>query len=118
MDEPLISHVLLLPLNYNPLSGEAGRGPPVPQEIIDEMLTEIYVLAGGYSHAGVVQGAYRMANGARQDDDSLQIWIWVCEKDIPSLRQLVAKFGKMLGQGQMYLERITGTRLDLIPPLD
>ncbi len=114
----MIKHVLLLPQNYNPPPSETGKGPPVPQEIIDGMLTEIYVLAGGYSHAGVVQGAYRMASGARQDDDSLQIWIWVREEDIPDLRQLVAKFGKMLGQERMYLERITGTTLDLIPPLD
>jgi hypothetical protein len=86
MDESRIKHVLLLPLNYNPPPGQAGKGSPVQQEIIDGMLDEIYVLAGGYTQAGVVAGAYRMASGARQDDDSLQIWIWVCEKEIPDLR--------------------------------
>ena len=116
MGEPKIKHVLLLPLNYNPPPGNTGKGPPVPQEIIDGILDEVYVLAGGYTQAGVVKGAYRMASGGRQDDDSLQIWIWVSEEEIPDLRKLIAKFGKTLGQEEMYLERVVGTTLDLIPP--
>jgi len=114
-DVPRIKHILLLPLRYNPPPGTTGKGPPVPQEIIDGILDQIFTIAGGYSVTGVVQGAYAMASGARQDDDSLQIWIWVSEDDIPDLRKLVGTVGRMLGQETMYLERVEGT-LDLIPP--
>ena len=38
----MIKHVLLLPLNYNPPPGETGKGPPVPQEVVDGMLTETH----------------------------------------------------------------------------
>jgi hypothetical protein len=115
MGEPKIKHVLLLPLNYNPPQGSTGKGPPVPQGVIDEMLDEIYVFAGGYTVAGTVRGAYRMEDGSRQDDDSLQIWIGVYEEEIPDLKKIVAEFGKRLGQEQMYLERTGGT-IDFVPP--
>lgn len=79
------------------------------------MLDEIYEFAGGHTVGGTVQGAYRMESGARQDDDSLEVWIGVFEEEIPDLKRMVAKFGKKLGQEQMYLERTGGT-IDFIPP--
>jgi hypothetical protein len=109
MEEPKIKYVLLVPLTYN-------DGSCVPQEILDGMLDEIFVLAGGYSIAGTVKGAYRMSDGTRQEDESLQVWIGVREEEIPDLQRLVAKFGKLLGQEMMYLERTGGT-IDFIPPL-
>lgn len=114
MGELKVKHVLLLPLNYNPPPGTTGKGPPVPWEIIEGMLDEIYVFAGGYTAAGTVEGAYRMENGARQDDESLEIWIGVLEEEIPGLKKMVAKFGRELGQEQMYLERTGGT-IEFIP---
>ena len=118
MGDQRIKHALLLPVNYNPPPGTKGKGPPVPREIIDGILDEIYVVAGGYSITGTVQGAYPMESGERQNDDSLQIWMWVCEEDVPALKSLVGKIGKKLGQEMMYLERIEGTKLELIPPLE
>ncbi len=59
MEEPKIKYVLLLPLSYN-------DGRLVPLEVLDGMLDEIFVLAGGYSIAGTVRGAYRMNDGTKQ----------------------------------------------------
>ncbi len=109
MEEPKTKYVLLLPLNYN-------DGRVVPQEVLSGMLDEIFVLAGGHAIAGTVKGAYRMKDGTRQEDDSLQIWIGVWEHEVPELKEMVAKFGKTLGQERMYLERTGGT-IDFIPPL-
>lgn len=114
IDGPRIKHILLLPLNYNPSAGMTGKGPAVPYETIKGMVTEIFSLTGGSAVAGTVQGSYQMVNGVRQDDDLLQVWIGVPENKIPGLWQMVAKFGAMLGQETMYLER-TGGIMDLIP---
>ena len=110
MEEPKAKYVLLLPLNTN-------DGAQVPRQVLLEMLEEMYVLAGGYSIAGTVKGAYRMSDGTKQEDDSLQVWIAVSEQDVPELEEMVAKFGKMLGQETMYLERTAAT-VRFIPPLD
>lgn len=109
MEEPKTKYVLLLLLYYN-------DGRVVPQKVLDRMLDEIFVLAGGYSIAGTVKGAYQMNDGTKQEDDSLQIWIGVWEQEVPELKEMVAKFGKTLGQETMYLERTGGT-IDFIPPL-
>jgi hypothetical protein len=109
MEESKIKYVLLLPLQYN-------DGRHVPQQILDGMLDEIFVLAGGYSIAGTVKGAYRMKDGTKQEDESWQVWIGVREEEIPDLEKMVAKFGKELGQEMMYLERTGGT-INFIPPL-
>jgi hypothetical protein len=109
MEEPMTKFVLLLPLRYN-------DGRDVPRQVLLGMLEELYVLAGGHTIAGTVQGAYRMADGAKQQDESLQVWIGVREEEVSDLRTMVAKFGKTLGQETMYLER-TGATIDFIPPL-
>jgi hypothetical protein len=103
-------YVLLLPLNYN-------DGRAVPQNALNRMLDEVFVLAGGYSIAGTVKGAYRMSDGTKQEDDSLQIWIGVRDQEVPELEEMVARFGKTLGQETMYLKRTGGT-IGFIAPLD
>jgi hypothetical protein len=109
MEEPKIRYVLLIPLTYN-------DGRAVPKTVLDQIYEEIFVLAGGYSIAGTVQGAYKMQDGMKQEDESLQVWIVIREADVPDLKNMVAKFGKSLGQETMYLERTGGT-VDFIPPL-
>ena len=109
MEEPKTKYVLLLPLHYN-------DGRVVPRRILDGMLDEVFVLAGGYSVAGIVKGACQMNDGTKHEDDSLQVWVGVREQDVPELKSLVATFGTTLGQETMYLERTGGT-IDFIPPL-
>jgi prepilin signal peptidase PulO-like enzyme (type II secretory pathway) len=104
-----VKYVLLLPLTYNDKS-------KVPKSVKDQILDELFLLAAGYHIAGVGKGAYRMKSGQKQIDYSLEIWLAVEEDDVPALRQMVARFGAMLGQEAMYLERTGGT-VEFIPAL-
>lgn len=103
-------YVLLVPLRYN-------DGRAVPDDVLDAMLDQLFVLAGGYTIAGTVKGAYRMADGMRQEDESLQVWIAIEEVEAAELRQLVATFGRRLGQEAMYFERTAGT-IEWIAPAE
>src|SRR3954447_1500461 len=97
-----VKYVLLVPLNYNDTS-------EVPAEVRDQLFEELYVLAGGYHIAGTGTGAYRMRNGSRQVDRSLEVWIAVEEADVPALKRIVAAYATILDQEALYLERTGGT---------
>ena len=102
-------YILLLPLTYNDKS-------KVPKSVKEQILGDLFALAGGYHIAGTGQGAYLMTSGEKQVDYSLEIWLAIEEKDEQELKALVAKFGALLGQEVMYLER-TGSTVEFIPPL-
>lgn len=101
-------YVLLLPLTYNDRS-------PIPKSVRDHVFDELFVLAGGHHVAGVGRGAYRMKNGSKQVDYSLEVWVAVEEEDVPALKQLVAKVALMLNQESIYLER-SGGSVEFIAP--
>jgi len=101
MDDPLPKFILLFPLNYN-------DGRKVPKQVLLDFKEELFVLGAGFTEAGVVKGAYRMADGKTQIDHSLQIWIGLQEECVPELVRLVAELGAKLGQESMYLERSGG----------
>ncbi|MDD4270799.1 MAG: hypothetical protein PHN77_21460 [Thermoguttaceae bacterium] len=103
-----IKHVLLLPVNFN-------DGSRVPKDVLDQILDDLFVLAGGYYIAGEGDGAYRMQNGAKQVDRSLAVWIAVNEDEIPELKKLVGQIAVKLDQESMYLERTGGT-VEFVPP--
>jgi hypothetical protein len=102
-------YILLLPLNYNDHT-------EVPKSVLDFVYDELFILAGGYYIAGSGTGAYRMRNGLRQVDRSLEVWIAVEDEDVPSIKQLAAKVAQMLDQESIYLERTGGT-VEFIAPL-
>jgi hypothetical protein len=104
-----VKYVLLLPLTYNDKS-------KVPKSVKDQIFVELFRLAGGYHIAGAGKGAYRMKNGQKQIDYSLEVWLGIEEADEPALKQMVARFCAMLGQEALYLERTGGT-VEMIPPL-
>jgi len=108
MDEPLPKFILLVPLNYN-------DGTEVPEDVILEFQEALYGLGGAFTIAGTVKGTYRMADGTRQSDELLQIWIGLEEELFPQLEQAVAQLGAKLGQESMYLER-TGGMIHFIQP--
>ncbi len=108
MDEPLSKFILFVPLRYN-------DGREVPKEVVLDFEEKLYLLGGGFTERGTVRGAYRMADGKKQIDHSLEYWIWLNEEYVPDLRQAVAELGAELGQESMYFER-TASTLDLIPP--
>ena len=95
-------YVLLLPLTYNDRS-------QIPKAVQDHVLDELFILANGYHVAGVGRGAYRMKNGSKQVDHSLEVWVAIEEEDGPALKELVAKVAQMLKQESMYLERAGGS---------
>lgn len=102
-------YVLLLPLNYN-------DGSEVPKEVRDGFLEELFILAGGHHIAGSGTGAYRMRDGTKQVDHSLQVWVAVEEEDVPALKRIVATYAGILKQESLYLERAGGT-VEFIAPL-
>ena len=59
--------------------------------------------------AGTVTGAYRMATGSKQIDQSLAIWLVVDPSREPLLKRWLARVGRALGQEAMYVERAGGT---------
>jgi len=108
MDDPLPKFILLVPLKYN-------DGRQVPKKVLLDFQEELYALGGGFTIAGTVEGTYRMADGTKQIDDLLQIWIGLDEEFFPHLERAVAELGAELGQESMYLERTGGT-IHFIPP--
>jgi hypothetical protein len=103
-----IKFTLLIPMNY-------GDGTKVPDPVLHEIYNELYTLAGGYTLAGAVTGAYRMKDGSKQVDHSTAIWIGIEESQEALLRQLVAEICGRLKQETIYLERTGGT-IEFIPP--
>ena len=108
MDDPLQKFILLVPLRYN-------DGAEVPNQVILDFQEKLFALGGGFTIAGTVEGAYRMADGTKRIDHSLEIWIGLKEEYVPDLEQAVAELGAKLGQESMYLER-TGGMIHFIPP--
>ncbi|WP_417383682.1 hypothetical protein [Gimesia sp.] len=103
-----VKYVLLLPVNYN-------DGSEVPEQVRNEILDQIYILAGGYRVDGEGEGAYRMQNGTKQVDRSIAVWIVVDEDDIPELKNLAGEIAAKLEQETIYLEH-TGSTVEFIPP--
>ncbi|NQU22466.1 MAG: hypothetical protein HQ567_14410 [Candidatus Nealsonbacteria bacterium] len=108
MGDSLPKFILLIPLNYN-------DGREVPKEVLANFREKLFALGGGFSIAGTVEGAYRMADGTKMIDHSLQIWIGLEEEHFAELERAVAELGAELGQESMYLERSGGT-IHFIPP--
>ena len=108
MDDTLPKFILLIPLKYN-------DGRKVPKKVIVDFKEKLFVLGGGFTEAGTVEGAYRMEDGKKQIDHSLQIWIGLKEEFIPELEQVVGELGSELGQESMYLEH-PGGMIHFIPP--
>jgi len=98
--------VLLIPLRFS-------DGSTIPTEVLLTIYDRLYSLCGGWTEAGKVKGAYRMATGQKQVDESLQLWVAVAPSDMDELRHLVRQSGRELGQESMYFE-ITGSEVEFI----
>ena len=98
--------VLLIPLTFN-------DGSTVPEETLLSIFDRLLVLCGGYTNAGMVKGAYRMASGCKQVDECVQVWVVVAPMELQELKALVREFGRELGQESMYFE-VTGSDVEFI----
>ena len=76
--------ILLIPLTYN-------DGSRIPPDVLEGIYEELFVLSGGHTSAGTVQGAYRMKDGSKQTDILEQVWVVYEEPDKPVLREAVAR---------------------------
>lgn len=88
---------LLLPTTYN-------DGREVPPAVIAEILEELYGNFGGYSIGGIARGTWRMSDGTKATDSSLQVWVIIGEEQISLMRDLVKKFASLLGQEKILFE--------------
>jgi len=87
----------LIPTSYN-------DGREVPTEVMAGIFEELYVNFGGYSITGITEGTFRMADGTKASDSSLQVWVIMEESMVPVMRKLIKKFGKTLGQEKIFFE--------------
>ena len=98
--------VILLPLAYN-------DGSPVPMAVLTDIQDQLYAQFGGFTVAGRVTGAYRMADGTRASDESLEIWVAVPAERIRALRRQVATFARQLRQESLYFE-VSATTVEFV----
>jgi hypothetical protein len=89
--------LFLIPTSYN-------DGREVPAEVMDGLLEELYLNFGGYSIAGIAEGTWRMKDGTKASDSSLQVWVIMEEEKVPLMRDLIKKFARILGQEKMLFE--------------
>lgn len=106
-----IKFILLVPLRYNDDS-------EVSEETLRSIDDQLFVLAGGYTIAGEVEGAWKMDDGTRQVDRCTQYWVVIDDDQTEELKELVSEFASLLGQEAMYFERIDGCVEFVEPPLD
>jgi len=102
--------MLLIPLAYN-------DGAAVPAEVQTRLLDQLYTRFGGYTVAGAVAGAYRMADGSRADERSLAIWVAVPPERITEVRRAAAEIARELRQESVYFEVTRGT-VEFVEPRD
>lgn len=100
---------ILLPTAYN-------DGTPIPASVLTDMQDRLYSRFGGYTVAGCVTGTYRMVDGTRASDESLEIWVAVPPEQVCELRRQAAYFCGILRQESLYFE-VAGGTVELIGPL-
>jgi hypothetical protein len=102
--------VLFIPLTFN-------DGTRVPEETLIAIEREIFQAFHGWTVSGEVTGAYRMRQSKdKQVDKLLHVWIVLEESAISTLKNMVARFGSLLGQEAMYFEVIESS-VEFIPSL-
>jgi hypothetical protein len=93
----LVRCVVLVPVRLN-------DGADVPAVTLRQVEERLFARFDGYTLAGTVHGAYRMADGSRADDESREYWIALEPRRVPELRREVARVGALLEQESMYFE--------------
>ena len=86
---------------FIPLTDNDGRDLK-PERIALE--TEMYVLFVGWTKLGVVEGAYRMADGAQMVDHHVAYMVIFDESRVPELEDVLRRFKAKTAQESIYLE--------------
>ncbi len=99
---------ILLPLSYN-------DGSLVDQALLEEVFHELWLTFGGHSEAGTVKGSYKMRDGTKAVDRSLQIWVIIDDSRLQELKDYVAQLALKLDQESMFFE-ISDSMVEFIRP--
>ncbi len=97
----LLRCTLLIPLRYN-------DGAAVPDSELRRIEDRLLERFDGYTIAGRVRGAYRMADGTRAEDESLVVWVAVPQLRVAELREEAARIAGDLRQESIYFEHGDG----------
>jgi len=100
--------IVLIPLTYN-------NGSEIPVEKLNDIWDQIYLAFHGWTHEGIVVGAYPMASGEKRVEQSLKISIVLKEADILTLSRMASEWASELGQ-EAILIKITDFEVIFAPP--
>ena len=89
-----IQALVLIPLSYNDQS-------LIPQEILDELLDQIYLFAEGYTIKGIVKGAYKMASGDKCVEQLMEVMVVFKAAAKTQFETMVSEWASELGQETM-----------------
>lgn len=107
----MIKCTILLPTTDN--NGEPFQDAAV---MIDHALGKLYRIFGGYTDCGIVNGAYRMADGSRADDKLRKIIVCVdYETAVIHLRDVCGRLARLFSQETLYLEVNREASVEFVP---
>lgn len=102
--------ILLIPLSFN-------DGTAIPEPVLDQIFADLYVLCDGYRIAGRGPGAYRMADGTKQVEETMEVWAAIDTADVPKLAAIVRRWCVLLKQECIWFER-TGATVEFLGPTE
>ncbi len=97
---------MLIPLTYN-------DGTEIPPQVVTRLTDRFLDLFGGFTIRGTVNGAYRMADGSRAEDVSLEVWVAIDGRRVDEMRCEVSRACRELGQESIYFE-VTESQVELV----
>jgi len=100
--------LILLPVFYN-------NGKEVPPKVMTGILREIDDVFDGHTVAGKVTGRFRMGDGRMAEDESIQVWVAVDEKQVHVLKEMTSGFARTLKQESIYFE-VMNSEVEFIGP--
>jgi hypothetical protein len=103
-----IQALVLIPLSYNDRS-------LIPQEVLDEILNQIYLFAGGHTINGIVKGTYKLASGDKCVEDLMEVMVVFKAGDKKQFETMVSEWASELGQESM-LVTYTNYQVSFVEP--
>jgi hypothetical protein len=89
--------LFLIPTSYN-------DGKEIPSDVVSEIFDELFAEFGSYSVAGTTEGAWRLEDGTKVKDKSLNVWIVMDDEKVAILKKFIKKLARILKQEAIYLE--------------
>lgn len=89
--------LFLIPTSYN-------DGKEIPSDVMSEIFDELFAEFGSYSVAGTTEGAWRLEDGTKVKDKSLNVWIVMDDEKVAILKKFIKKLARILKQEAIYFE--------------